>query len=156
MHWDSNRLTALKVVKLNKPGRYGDGGGLVLQVSKWGTKAWPFRYERDGRERQMGLGPLGTISLAEARQRALQARKLLLDGLDPIAVRNEHRRLRGSRLREASRSRAAQTNTLPDIKPAGATRNIVRNGEQRSLNMLPDHRRAARLSRRHDARHKNC
>jgi hypothetical protein len=91
MHWDSNRLTALKVVKLNKPGRYGDGGGLVLQVSKWGTKAWPFRYERDGRERQMGLGPLGTISLAEARQRALQARKLLLDGLDPIAVRNEHR-----------------------------------------------------------------
>ena len=91
MHRDSNRLTALKVAKLNKPGRYGDGGGLVLQVSKWGTKAWLFRYERDGCERQMGLGPLGTISLAEARGRAAEARKLLLDGLDPIAVRQDRR-----------------------------------------------------------------
>jgi integrase len=91
MHRDSNRLTALKVTKVNKPGRYGDGGGLVLQVSKWGSKAWLFRYEREGRERQMGLGPLGTISLAEARGRAAEARKLLLDGLDPIAVRNQSR-----------------------------------------------------------------
>ena len=40
----SNRLTALKVAKLAKPGRYGDGGGLVLQVSKWRTKAWLFRF----------------------------------------------------------------------------------------------------------------
>lgn len=91
MHRDSNRLTALKVAKLAKPGRYGDGGGLVLQVSRWGTKAWLFRYERDGRERQMGLGPLLTISLADARQRALAARKLLLDGIDPISNRKEAR-----------------------------------------------------------------
>jgi hypothetical protein len=34
------------------------GGGLYLQVSKWRTKAWLFRFELDGQERQMGLGPL--------------------------------------------------------------------------------------------------
>jgi hypothetical protein len=89
MHRDSNRLTALKVSKLTKPGRYGDGGGLVLQVSKWGTKAWLFRFERNGRERQMGLGPLFTISLADARGKANDARKLLLDGVDPIAARKQ-------------------------------------------------------------------
>jgi hypothetical protein len=66
VHRDASRLNALKVARLKEPGRYGDGGGLVLQVSKWGTKAWLFRYERNGRERQMGLGPLHTISLAEA------------------------------------------------------------------------------------------
>src|ERR1700730_14494340 len=91
MHRNSNRLTALKVARLTKPGRYGDGGGLVLQVSKWRTKAWLFRFERDGRERQMGLGPLSTISLAEARQKATEARRLLLDGVDPIGARDEAR-----------------------------------------------------------------
>jgi integrase len=106
MHRDSNRLTALKVAKVNEPGRYGDGGGLVLQVSKWGTKAWLFRYEREGRERQMGLGPLGTISLAEARGRAAEARKLLLDGLDPLAVRQDRR--------QAAQLAAARRTTFRD------------------------------------------
>ncbi len=52
----SNSLTAIKVAKLNEPGRYADGNGLYLQVSEWRTKAWLFRFERGGRERQMGLG----------------------------------------------------------------------------------------------------
>jgi hypothetical protein len=91
MHRDSNRLSALRVARLTKPGRYGDGGGLVLQVSKWSTKAWLFRYERDGRERQMGLGPASDVSLAVARQKATDARRLLLDGIDPLVARNEAR-----------------------------------------------------------------
>jgi integrase len=91
MHRDSNRLNALKVARVSKPGRYGDGGGLLLQVSKWGTKAWLFRFERDGRERQMGLGPVADVSLAEARQSASNARKQLRDGIDPITARKEAR-----------------------------------------------------------------
>jgi integrase len=91
MHRDSNRLTAIKVAKITRPGRYGDGGGLVLQVSKWRTKAWLFRFERDGSERQMGLGPVSTLSLAEARERARECRKILLDGRDPIEARNADR-----------------------------------------------------------------
>jgi len=70
-----NRLSARGVETKTKRGRYGDGGGLFLQVSKWGTKAWIFRYERDGRERHMGLGPLHAVSLAEARERARDYRQ---------------------------------------------------------------------------------
>jgi integrase len=86
-----NKLTPMKIAKLQKTGRYGDGGGLWLQVSQWGTKAWLFRYMLDGRAREMGFGPSHTVTLAEAREKARQARQMLLDGLDPIAVRDERR-----------------------------------------------------------------
>ncbi|MBN9075031.1 MAG: integrase [Rhizobiales bacterium 65-79] len=82
-----NRLSAAEVAKKNKPGRYGDGGGLWLQVSQFGTKAWIFRFMLDGKARQMGLGSIETFSLKEARERARQARQLVADGIDPIEVR---------------------------------------------------------------------
>ena len=81
---EGNKLTAMKVKRLKAPGRYCDGHGLWLQVSASGSKAWLFRFMREGRARQMGLGPLHTVSLAEARVRARQARQVLLDGKDPI------------------------------------------------------------------------
>jgi integrase len=87
----SNRLSAVMVAKKTKPGRYGDGNGLVLQISKWRTKAWLFRYERDGRERQMGLGPVSVLTLAEAREKARECRKVLLNGIDPIDARRSDR-----------------------------------------------------------------
>ncbi|HSR81725.1 MAG TPA: integrase arm-type DNA-binding domain-containing protein [Hyphomicrobiaceae bacterium] len=85
------KLTALKVAKLTKVGRYGDGGGLYLQVSTFGTKAWVFRFQIGGKPRTMGLGPLDTVSLAEARTRARQARQAILDGVDPIAHKQAQR-----------------------------------------------------------------
>lgn len=54
-------LTVKGIAKLNQPGRYGDGHGLVLQIARSGVKSWLFRYQRDGRERWMGLGPLHTV-----------------------------------------------------------------------------------------------
>jgi integrase len=56
-----------------------------------GTKSWIFRYERNGRERHMGHGPVHTLSLADARERARDCRRLLLDGRDPIEVRKAER-----------------------------------------------------------------
>lgn len=88
---EANKLTAVGVAKLKTPGRYCDGLGLWLQVSQTGTKAWLFRYTRHGRARQMGLGSLHTVSLAEARARARAARQLILDGQDPIEVKHEAR-----------------------------------------------------------------
>lgn len=85
------KLSATKVAKLKEPGYYGDGGGLWLQVWAEGRKSWSFRFMRNGKAREMGLGPLHTVSLAEARDKALQARKQLLDGLDPIEARHAHR-----------------------------------------------------------------
>jgi integrase len=82
----SNQLTALKVSKIVTPGRYGDGHGLWLQVTPGGSKSWLFRFQRDGQARHMGLGPVHTVSLAEARERAREARQTLLAGLDPITA----------------------------------------------------------------------
>jgi len=82
----SNQLTARK-----KPGYYGDGGGLYLQVSKYGTKSWVFRFMMNRRNRDMGLGSLDTFSLKEARERAREYRKLVADGIDPIKARQAKR-----------------------------------------------------------------
>jgi integrase len=88
-----NRLDARKVASKQKPGRYGDGGGLWLQVSQLDdgkpvTKSWLFRYMINGRARQMGLGSVETFSLKEARDRARIARQQVADGIDPIDHRD--------------------------------------------------------------------
>jgi hypothetical protein len=57
----ANRLTALKVKSLEKPGRYADGHNLWLQISENGGKSWVLRYMLDGKARHMGLGPLHTL-----------------------------------------------------------------------------------------------
>jgi integrase len=93
------KLTARWVEGIKVPGRYGDGGGLWLQVTPTGTKSWLLRYMLNGRSRSMGLGPLDLISLAEARERARSARRRLLDKIDPIEARQGERAQR--RLDEA-------------------------------------------------------
>ena len=81
-------LTAKRVERTNKPGRYRDSGsvrGLLLQISASGAKSWVLRYERHGKERMMGLGSCSEFTLKEARERARAARQLLADGIDPLA-----------------------------------------------------------------------
>jgi integrase len=80
-------------VRTAKVGRHADGGNLYLDVKQGArglTRKWIFRYAVDGHESWMGLGPLHTVGLAEARERARAARQQLLDGIDPI----EHRKAR--------------------------------------------------------------
>ena len=85
------KLNTAKIRSLNTPGRYADGGGLYLQVSKWGTKAWIFRYQLNGRRREMGLGGLETVSLKEARGLATGHRQELLEQQDPKVIRDASR-----------------------------------------------------------------
>lgn len=86
-----HRRTSESVAALTKLGRYADGAGLYLQVGPTGTKSWLLRYMRAGKAREMGLGPLTTVTLAEARKRARQQKLKLLDGIDPIAEREAKR-----------------------------------------------------------------
>ena len=81
------KLTSIRVQQAKWRGLYGDGGGLFLQVSPSGTKSWVFRYKEAGKLRVMGLGPLHTISLADAREKARECRKQRLEGKDPIEER---------------------------------------------------------------------
>jgi len=76
----SNRLSAVEVRGIAQKGMYHDGGGLYLQVSAGGAKSWIFRFMLDGRSREMGLGPLHAITLAEARKRAAECRRLRSTG----------------------------------------------------------------------------
>ena len=85
------RLSLVKV-KNAKAGMWSDGGGLYLQCTSRTDgklrKSWIFRYASGGRERQMGLGSIAIIGLAEAREKATECRRLHLAGVDPI----EHRK----------------------------------------------------------------
>src|SRR6266540_1394752 len=83
-----HKLTKLQVMHA-KPGRYGDGGGLWLQVGPTGGKSWLLRYQRHGKAHWMGLGSADTLTLAQARERARLERVRLLDGIDPLAFRRE-------------------------------------------------------------------
>jgi len=85
------KLTALKVDKAGEPRMYGDGGGLYLRVTPDGAKNWVFRFMLNGRARWMGMGPLHTVSLLEARKRAGEHRLQRHDGVDPIEARRAER-----------------------------------------------------------------
>src|SRR6202044_2896382 len=90
------RLTAQRVEKLKnagdpKPGVYADGGGLYLRVTPEGARNWVLRFMLDRRPRRMGLGPLLLYGLAEARERALDARRKRHEGIDPIEARRVDR-----------------------------------------------------------------
>jgi integrase len=86
-----NRLSTKAVGAAKAPGYYLDGAGLVLQVSQQGTRSWLFRFTRAGRTREMGLGPLADVSLADARAAAARCRALLREGVDPIEHRRQQR-----------------------------------------------------------------
>jgi integrase len=90
----AGKLSALKVRNLTAPGRYGDGGGLWLQVRRAERRSWLFRYKRQGRAHWMGLGPIEDVTLAEARELAREARRSLLQGDDPIQRRRTDRAAR--------------------------------------------------------------
>jgi integrase len=84
-----NRLKDVMVRRVTKPGLYPDGAGLYLRVGSTGAKAWVFRYRQNGRRHDIGLGPLHTVGLASARQRAQKCREQRLDGVDPLAAKKD-------------------------------------------------------------------
>ena len=95
-------MTALSVPGLNAieaPGRYGDGGGLYLNVSRPESKSWVQRIVVDGRRRDIGLGSYPAVSLAQARSLPAANRAAVAEGRDPLA---EKRRAAVPTFREAA------------------------------------------------------
>lgn len=87
----AGKLTALKVKTVNKSGLHNDGGGLYLQIRRPAGRSWVFRYRRFGKTHDMGLGPADLVTLAEARELANAARRLVRQGGDPIEARRADR-----------------------------------------------------------------
>ena len=67
--------------------RLSDGGGLLLEIAPSGAKVWLARVTVAGKRRDMGLGPWPAVTLAQARQKALAARREALGGADPVKAR---------------------------------------------------------------------
>ena len=81
-------LSARKVETAG-PGRHGDGRGLFLYVKPAGTRSWVLRYQSQGRRHDLGLGAYPEVTLATARERAIEARRMITEGQDPIAKRKQ-------------------------------------------------------------------
>src|SRR5690242_1397714 len=86
-----SRLSQLEVINATV-GMHADGSGLYLTRGGQLNKSWLFRYSIGRRERQMGLGSITEVRLADARQKAAQCRQQRLEGIDPIEARANARR----------------------------------------------------------------
>jgi integrase len=82
-------LTNVKVESLSKPGKYIDANGLYLSIARSLSKSWVYRYQINGKRREMGLGPCDQVSLKEARVKAGDARKAQNQGHDPKTERDK-------------------------------------------------------------------
>ena len=100
-------LTAAKV-RTAKPGRHVDGDGLMLFVRSRAARFWLLRYSYGGKRREAGLGRAGEakgdVTLAEAREKAADMRRMLKAGVDPLV----HREAEAARLKAAAQQAAAQ------------------------------------------------
>lgn len=82
-----SRLTNARANKLTKPGLYGDGGTLYLNIARGGSKSWVQRVTIDGKRHDIGLGGYPFVGLGAARQKALHNRVAIAAGRDPLAER---------------------------------------------------------------------
>jgi integrase len=89
----ARRLGRLKAAEIRRlgPGRHHDGGGLYLVVGPNLGRSWIFRFRRDGKLHDYGLGPAHSVSLAAARQRAFECRAALYAGNNPVEMRQAKR-----------------------------------------------------------------
>jgi len=85
------RLTAVRVRTLNVPGRYADGNGLYLFVDRSGAKRWVWRGKFAGKRSDLGLGSAQLVSLADARDKAMDLRRDVRAGGNPLADRRRAR-----------------------------------------------------------------
>jgi hypothetical protein len=112
-----DRLSKRQVIALattRERGLYPGGNGLYLQITRRGTARWILMNKRHQRRHKMGLGALRLVNLDDARQRRIDAHKLLLDGVDPLAFR------------ATRRTKAASAKTFGDAARAYIEENKVK------------------------------
>lgn len=85
------KLTAAKIRSLSEPGKYSDGDGLFLQVDGKSSARWFLRIQVNKIRRDIGLGSLKSVSLADAREAAFTVRRKIAQGIDPVEERKQER-----------------------------------------------------------------
>ncbi|RYY90406.1 MAG: DUF4102 domain-containing protein [Chitinophagaceae bacterium] len=110
-------LTAFEVKSALTPGRYQDGDGLFLLVKSKTSRSWMLRIQVDGKRRDFGLGSAADVSLADARKKAEDTRRLYIAGIDPVEAREAARLVR---------------DTIPTFEEAAEAVHAEREGSWRS------------------------
>lgn len=95
-----------KLISEAGPGSHRVNNGLYIQVSKSGSTSWLFRFQLDGRRREMGLGSYPEITMLKAREASEDARRLVAQRIDPIIARE--------RAQAAERAQAEKVFTFKD------------------------------------------
>jgi integrase len=85
------QLSATKIKTLTEPGRYIDGDGLMMEIAPGGSRSWKLRVRVDGKRRDFGLGSLSIVTLIEAREKAREYRRLIAQGIDPVAEKKKEK-----------------------------------------------------------------
>jgi integrase len=85
----TNRLTARQVETIVEPGRHADGRGLYLNVRNGLSRQWLFRFRWQGKLKEMSLGAYPMVSLKEARDRAIDAKRLAASGVNPLGAKRD-------------------------------------------------------------------
>ncbi|WP_211299475.1 tyrosine-type recombinase/integrase [Pukyongiella litopenaei] len=86
----AKELKAIQVKRLSDPGRHAVGGtppGLSLNVTETGARSWIFCVTVGRNRRHIGLGSYPEVSLAEAREKALDMKRKISAGVDPVEER---------------------------------------------------------------------
>ncbi len=96
-------------IKTAGPGMHADGNGLYLRVLASGGKGWIFRFQLNGRRREMGLGSIDFLPLLEAREVAARALRLVREGVDPIDERDARVSAAAQRAQEVAAQSAPVT-----------------------------------------------
>jgi hypothetical protein len=117
----AGKLNPMQVSKLSAPGRYQDGGGLMLDVRPSGSKTWIVRLQSGGKRRDYGLGSLKDVGLSEARENAREYRRMLRSGVDPLQAKSAARPA-------IPTFREAATQVTQSTRPAGGTASTARSG----------------------------
>ena len=92
----TGKLTDVQIRSLkpgSKPQKHTDGGGLILVVTPAGGKNWRVKFRFEGKEQTLSLGAWPVVGLAEAREKALAAKKELKAGLNPAAEKQAMKRI---------------------------------------------------------------
>ena len=117
-----------KPTEAGKKAKLFDGGGLYLEVTPAGGKIFRLKYRIDGKEKTLTIGKYPTVSLSEARQAAENARRLLSDGQDPSAAKQQ----------EKEERKAAVLNTFESIARRWHTDNLHRWKENHAARIISD------------------
>ena len=127
------KLSAARVKALSKPGRYGDGDGLYLNIAGGGSKSWVQRITIEGRRRDLGLGGYPAVALAQARRRATDNRAAVADGRNLLV---EKRRPATPTFREAALT--VHEANRPRWRSEKQTRNWIQTLERHAMPTLAD------------------